>query len=329
MRRRHFLFALGGAAAWPAAAPLAARAQQLELPVIGVLNSASPQAYTARMEAFHEGLSELGYSEGRGLTLEYRWAEGHYDRLPSMATDLVQRHVAVIAAITTPCAVAAKAATSTIPIVFEVGGDPRELGLVSSLSRPTENLTGVTLLNRELGPKRLELVHELVPSVHRVAGLLNPSNPNTELLKNDLAAAARKLDLELHLFYAGSEEEFGSVFSAIQRLGLGALLIGTDPFFNGRSRQLAALAMQHSMPAIYQYRDFTVAGGLASYGASFIEPMKLVGSYVARVVKGTRPADLPVQQSTKIELMINLKTAKALGLTLPPALLARADEVIE
>jgi ABC-type uncharacterized transport system substrate-binding protein len=326
MRRREFISLLGGAAAWP----LMARAQQrATLRVVGVLNSASPQAYATRMEAFHQGLSELGYSEGGNITFEYRWAEGHYDRLRSMAADLVQRRVTVLAAITTPCAVAAKAATSTIPIVFEVGGDPRELGLVTTLSRPTENLTGVTLLNRELGPKRLELLHELVPSVRRVAGLLNPSNPNSERLKNDLTSGAHALDFELHAFYASSDEEFGSVFSAIQRLRMGALLIGTDPFFNGKSKQLAALAMQNSIPAIYQYRDFTLAGGLASYGASFVEPLKVVGNYVGRVLKGARPADLPVQQSTKIELIINLKTAKALGLAVPAAVLARADEVIE
>jgi ABC-type uncharacterized transport system substrate-binding protein len=218
MKRREFVAALGGAIAWP----LAARAQQRATPpIIGVLNSASPQAYASRMDAFHQGLNELGYTEGRDLTFEYRWADGHYDRLPSMALELVQRPVAVLAAITTPCAVAAKAATSTIPIVFEVGGDPRELGLVTALSRPTENLTGVTLLNRELGPKRLELVHELAPSARRVAGLLNPSNPNSERLKTDLTSAAQALDLELHAFYARTEEEFGPVFSAIQRLGVG------------------------------------------------------------------------------------------------------------
>ena len=326
MRRRDFITLLGGTAAWP----LAARAQQpAKLPVVGVLNSASPQAYATRMDAFHQGLSEVGYSEGRDLAFEYRWAEGHYDRLPAMAAELVERRVAVLAAITTPCAVAAKAATSTIPIVFEVGGDPRELGLVTGFDRPTGNLTGVALLNRELGPKRLELLHELVPSARRVAGLLNPSNPNSERLKNDLASAAHMLDLELQVFYAGSEEEFDSVFSSIRRLRLGALVIGTDPFFNGRSKQLAALAMEYSIPAIYQYRDFTLAGGLASYGASFVEPLKLVGNYVARVLMGARPADLPVQQSTKIELIINLKTAKALGVQVPDSLSGRADEVIE
>jgi len=310
--------------------PLAPRAQQPATPpVVGVLNSASPQAYATRMEAFHQGLSELGYAQGRNLAFEYRWAEGHYDRLPAMAADLVERRVAVLAAITTPCAVAAKAATSTIPIVFEVGGDPRELGLVTGFDRPTGNLTGVALLNRELGPKRLELLHELVPSARRVAGLLNPSNPNSERLKKDLASAAHMLGLELQVFYASSEEEFDSVFSTIQRLRLGALVIGTDPFFNGRSKQLAELAMQNSIPAIYQYRDFTSAGGLASYGASFVEPLKLAGNYVARVLMGARPADLPVQQSTKIELTINLKTAKALGVRVPDSLSGRADEVIE
>ena len=326
MRRRDFLrFVSGGATVWPLAAP----AQQPAMPVIGLLNSTSPQAYAARIAAFRQGLQESGYVEGRNVRIEYRWAEGRYDQLPSMAAELVQRQVTVLAAITTPSALAAKAATPTIPVVFEVGGDPVELELVASLSRPTGNLTGVSLLNSELGPKRLELLHELVPAVRSVAALLNPGNPNTETLTKDLQAAAHSLGLELHILHARSDEEFESVFADILRLRAGALFIGTDPFFNGRSGQLAALAMQHSLPAIYQYREFAAAGGLMSYGGSFTEPLRLVGIYVGRVLKGEKPSDLPVQQSTKVELIINKKTAKALGVTIPLAVLGRADEVIE
>jgi putative ABC transport system substrate-binding protein len=323
--RRNFIAALGYATAWP----FAALGQQAAMPVIGLLNSASAQAYAARIAAFRQGLGETGYLEGQNVAIEYQWAEGQYDRLPSMAAELVRRRVAVIAAITTPCALAAKTATTTIPIVFEVGGDPVELGLVASLNRPGGNLTGVGLLNAELGPKRLELLHELVPAAAIVAVIVNPANPNSEALLADLQSTAHSLGLELHVLRASSDPELEAVFATLAQSRAGALLIGTDPFFNSRSVKLAAFAMHQSIPVIYQYREFAAAGGLLSYGASFTEPLHLAGVYVGRLLKGEKPADLPVQQVTKVELIINLKTAKELGLSIPLPLLGRADEVIE
>jgi putative ABC transport system substrate-binding protein len=323
--RRDFIAALGCATAWP----FAALTQQAAMPTVGLLNSASAQAYAARIAAFRQGLGETGYVEGQNVAIEYQWAEGQYDRLPSMAAELVRRHVAVIAAITTPCALAAKTATTTIPIVFEVGGDPVELGLVASLNRPGGNLTGVGLLNAELGPKRLELLHELVPAAAIIAVIVNPANPNSEALLAGLQSTAHSLGLELHVLRASSDPELEAVFTTLAQSRAGALLIGTDPFFNSRSVKLAAYAMHQSIPVIYQYREFAAAGGLMSYGASFTEPLRLAGVYVGRILKGEKPADLPVQQVTKVELIINLKTAKALGLTIPLPLLGRADEVIE
>jgi putative ABC transport system substrate-binding protein len=329
IERRTFLSALGGAAASSLLRPGVARAQQQATPLVGMLNSATPQSYASRVAAFLQGLSETGYAEGKNVAIEYRWADGQYDRLPSLAAELVRHQVNVIAAITTPAALAVKAASTAIPTVFEVGGDPVELGLVASLSRPGGSVTGVSLLNAELGPKRLELLHELVPTAATVAALLNPANPNTGPLSKDLQAAAHSMGLDLHIVHAGAEGDFGAAFQTIGQLRAGALFIGTDPLFNGHSGELAASALRLGIPAIYQYRDFAAAGGLLSYGGSFTEPLRLVGMYTGRVLKGEKPADLPVQQSTKVELYINLKTAKALGLTVPLSLLGRADEVIE
>ena len=323
MKRREFIAAIGVAVVgWP-------RAARAQLPVVGVLSSTSPRAYASRIAAFNQGLGEAGYVEGKNVAIEYRWAEGQYDHLPSLAAELVRLQVNVIAAITTPVALAVKKATTTIPTVFEVGGDPVELGLVASLSRPGGNLTGVSLLNAELGPKRLELLHQVVPTAKTVAVLANPANPNTKSLSKDLEAAAKSMGLQLHVLRAGAESDFETAFQTISQLHAGALFIATDPFFNGRSSQLAALAIQHGIPAIYQYRDFAAAGGLLSYGSSYTEPLRLVGNYTGRILKGNKPSELPVQEPTKVELFINLKTAKALGLTVPPTLLARADEVIE
>jgi len=326
MRRREFITLLGGAAAWP----FAARAQQPPMPVIGFLSSGWPDVYLYqdRARAFRLGLSETGYVEGRDVTIEYRWAEGQYDRLPALAADLVGRRMAVIFA-NTPAHLAAQAATTTIPIVFVSGGDPVDLGLVTSLSRPGGNLTGVSILNVELTPKRLELLHELVPTATIVAALVNPSNRNAEALSRELQAAARTIGLQLHILHASTELEIEAAFSRLTQLGAGGLVIGADPFFNGRNGQIAALAIRHAVPAIYQYRDFAAAGGLMSYGASATDAYHLAGAYVGRILKGEKPADLPVHQSTKVELIINLKTVRLLGLEVPATLLARADEVIE
>jgi putative tryptophan/tyrosine transport system substrate-binding protein len=326
MNRRDLIALLGGAAlAWP----LAARAQQKAMPVIGYLNGAALADSSDLVAAFKQGLSETGYVEGSNVTIVYRWAEGLYDQLPALANDLVQRHVTVIAATSTPVALAAKAATATLPIVFTIGGDPVKVGLVASLARPGGNLTGVTRFNVDLGPKRLELLHEFVPGATRVALLVNPRNPNTETLSKDLQEAARVLGLQIDILQASAESEFNAVFETLVQRRLGALVIGSDPFFNSRSEQLAALTARHAVPAIYQYRKFPEAGGLMSYSASNTESHRKLGAYVGRVLAGAKPADLPVEQSTKVELIINLKAAQALGLTVPQSILARADEVIE
>jgi putative ABC transport system substrate-binding protein len=327
MRRREFITLLGGAAvAWP----IAARAQQSAMPVIGFLSSASPDAYTLRLHAFREGLREAGYVEGRNVEVEYRWSEGQNDKLPVLAAELVHHRVAVIvAAGGGPAATAAKKATATIPIVFGVAVDPVEAGLVASLNRPGGNSTGVTTLNVELGPKRLELLHELMPTTTVVALLVNPTNANSEAISGSLQAAARALGLQLHVLHASAERDFDAAFAALMRLRAGALVIGPDIFFLARSEQLAALTVRHAMPAIFQYRPFAAAGGLMSYGTDETEYYRLVGIYAGRVLKGERPSDLPVQQATKVELIINLKTAKALGINVPLPLIGRADEVIE
>ena len=326
VRRREFITLLGGAAAtWPTAS----RGQQPSVPVVGLLNSTSQQAYASRIAAFHKGLSEAGFIEGKNVAFDYRWADGQYNRLPSLAAELIDRPVNVIAAITTPAALAVKSVRTTIPTVFEVGGDPVELGLVASLSRPGGNFTGVSLLNAELGPKRLELLHQLVPTATTVAVLVNPANPNTETLSKALTSAAQSMGLQIHILDAGADRDFDMVFQTISRLRADALMIATDPFFNGRSAQLAAMALRQALPTIYQYRDFAIAGGLLSYGGSFTEPLRLVGIYTGRILKGEKPSDLPVQESTEVELIINLKTAKTLGISVPLALIGRADEVIE
>ena len=327
MQRRQFITLLGGgAAAWP----LAAHAQQPTLPVVGFLNAASAQNYTRQLAAFLKGLGESGYVDGRNVAVEYRWAEGQNDRLPAMAADLVHRQVAVIAATSTPAALAAKAATTTIPIIFELGSDPVQLGLVASLSRPGGNVTGVTNANMGIAPKRLQLLHELLPTARIMALLVNPAEPAlAETYTKEVQAAARNFGLELHVLNATSEGDFDVAFSKLTQLRAGGLVIGGGAFFTSRTEQLAALSVRHAVPAIYYNRRFAVAGGLLSYGADSTDAYRLAGIYTGRVLKGDKPADLPVQQATKVELYINLKTAKALGLTIPNTLIGRADEVIE
>jgi putative tryptophan/tyrosine transport system substrate-binding protein len=324
MKRRKFMTLLSGAVAWP----LAARAQQPAMPVIGFLNSASAQAYARPLAAFREGLNTTGYVEGRNVAIEYRWADGQYDRLPAMAAELVERRVAVIAA-NGPAVPLAKAATATIPIVFTAGFDPIELGLIASLNRPGGNLTGVSILNAELGPKRLELLRELLPTATTVALLINPNNPSAETVSRELQAVARTIGLKIHVLHASTEAELDAAFASLGQLHAGALAIGNDPFFNSRSAHLAALTNRHAMRAIYQYREFAAAGGLMSYGGSLADSYRQAGIYAGRILAGAKPGDLPAQQSTKVELIINLKTANVLGLTVPLPLLGRADEVIE
>jgi ABC-type uncharacterized transport system substrate-binding protein len=298
------------------------------MPVIGFLNGASPGPYAQFAAAFRQGLSDTGYVEGRNVAIEYRWAEGQYERLGAMAADLIGRQVAVIVC-NTAAAHAAKALTTTTPIVFSTGGDPIRFGLVTSLSRPGGNVTGVANLNVELGPKRLELLRELVPSATVIALLVNPINPNSAQLSRNLQTAARDLRLTLHVLNASTDRDFDTVFAALGQLRAGGLVIGPDALYNSRNEQLAALAVRHAVPTISQFNDFAAAGGLMSYGGSLTDAYHRVGAYTGRILNGEKPADLPVQQSTKVELIINLKTANALGLTVPPALLARADEVIE
>jgi putative ABC transport system substrate-binding protein len=326
MRRRDFVALLGGAAtAWP----LTARGQQAVMPVIGVLSTRAPGADPHLLTALHRGLKEAGFVDGQNLRIEHRFAANQYDRLPTLAADLVGRRVVLIVSMGTPAAPAAKAATATIPVVFGVGDDPVQLGLVESLAHPGGNLTGVTTLSGELGSKRLELLRELVPTAALVGVLVNPTNVNAEAVLKDLQTAAGAIGLQIHLLRASTEHEIESAFATLLELRTEGLMVGTDPFFNSRSEQLARLALRHAVPTVFQFREFAVAGGLMSYGGSITEVYRLVGIYVGRILKGEKPAELPVQQVTKVELLINLKTAKALGLNVPEALLARADEVIE
>jgi putative ABC transport system substrate-binding protein len=326
MRRREFITVLGGAATWP----LAARAQQKTMPVIGVLLPTSTSPSAPLIGAFRQGLSEAGYVEGQNVAIEYRYAEDHYDRLPALAADLVDRKVDLIVANSPPAALAAKSATSTIPIVFRGGADPVGDGLVASLARPGGNLTGVSMLLDELTAKRLVLLTELVPRAQVIALLMNPSNrTSAERVIREVEEAARTRGSQLHVLKAGSEGEIDTAFASLVELQAGALVVAADPFLSSRREQIVALASRHAVPSIYAWREFTAAGGLISYGASLTSAFRLVGHYAGKVLKGTKPADLPVQQPTTFELVINLKTAKALGLAVPPTVLAIADEVIE
>ena len=324
MRRRDFIILLAGAmGGWPSAA----RAQQKAMPVIGFLGTTSRDA--PFVAAFLEGLAETGYVEGQNAAIEYRWAEGRYDRLPSLAADLVGRNVDLIAVASVPSARAAKSATSTIPIVFAVGTDPVEDGLVASLARPGGNLTGVTFMMTKLNPKRLELLSELVPQARVIALLVNPSNPSAERTMRDVQEAARAKGVQLLILKAGTESEIDAAFASFVQQHAGALLVGNDPFFYSRREQLGALALRHAVPAIYEAREYVAAGGLISYGTSLTAANRLRGIFVGKILNGAKPADLPVQQPTKFELVVNLNTAKALGLTVPQSILMRTDEVIE
>jgi putative tryptophan/tyrosine transport system substrate-binding protein len=326
VRRREFIAAVGCAAAWP----LVARAQQSIMPVIGYLSSFPADTNPDFTQAFRRGLNDAGFVEGRNITIEYRWAEeGRYDRLPMMAADLVGRRVAVLFASPIPAALAAKAATVTTPIVFAIGSDPVETGLVASLNRPGGNVTGATFLSVELGAKRLELLRDLVPKITSIALLVNSNNPNAAPQTKDMRAATTALGLRLNILSAGSQSDVDNAFATLVQQRTDALVVSADPFFISHRDQLVALAVRHSVPAIYYAREFTAAGGLISYASSFADSFRQAATYVGRILRGEKPADLPVMQPTKFELVINLKTAKALGLNVPDRLLALADEVIE
>ena len=327
MRRRGFITLLGGAAA---AWPLRTWSQQSAIPVIGFLGATRPRLYAPVVTAFRQGLKEIGYVEGENVLIEYRWAEGELDRLPALAAELVNRRVAVIAATSTPAAFAAKRTTTTIPIVFEVGFDPVEVGLVASLNRPGGNLTGVTNSGVEVAAKQVELLHELVPTATSIALLVNPSNPAlTERQLRDTQVTAAKLGLQFNVVKASAEGDFDAVFATLTQLRAGSLVIGADALFIEQSKQLAELAVRHAIPASFHFREFVAAGGLISYGGSITDAHRLAGIYAGRILKGDNPADLPVVQVNKLELVINLKTARALGITVPLTLQAAADEVIE
>ncbi len=324
MQRREFVTLLGGAAAWP----IAARAQR-QVPVIGYLNSGSPEANASRLTGFKAGLNEAGYAEGRNVAIEYRWAEDQNDRLPALADDLVARQVAVIVTNATPATLAAKTATQTIPIVFNVSVDPVRFGLVAAFNRPGGNLTGISVLNVAVTAKRVELLHELVPNADLVAMLANPTNPFTETETKEMRSGTQSLGLPLQVAYASKETDFEAAFDSLVRQHAGALVVSADPLFTFHDKQIVALAARNGIPAMYPWRSYPAAGGLVSYGTNPVEAWRQVGIYVGEILKGAKSADLPVQQVTKLELVINMKTAKTLGLTVPISLLARADKVIE
>jgi putative tryptophan/tyrosine transport system substrate-binding protein len=326
MKRREFISLVGGAAVvWP----LAAWAQQPAMPVIGFMNGTSPQGYGHFVAAFRQGLVETGYIEGQNVAIEYRWAEGQYERLQALAADLIHRRVAVIVATSTPANVVAKRATTEIPIVFTTSSDPVEIGLVASLDRPGGNVTGAVTLNVEVVSKRLELLHELVPTASVVAVLVNPANPNAKTQSGALQVAARTIGLQIETVNATTESEIDAAFAQVAERRTGALLVDTDAFLFSRRAQLVGLTKRYAIPTIFDRREYAEAGGLVSYGGSVEDVYRLAGIYTGRILKGEKPADLPVIQSTKLQLIVNLKAANGLGMTAPPSLLARADEVIE
>jgi putative ABC transport system substrate-binding protein len=326
IRRREFITLLGGTtASWP----LVARAQQSAMPVVGFMSSASAASWVHFVAAFHDGLKATGFIEGQNVAIDFRWADGHYDKLPMIAAELVRRKVAVIvAAGGAPAVLPAVAATPTIPIVFSTGGDPIKLGIVRSLNRPAGNATGVYVFAADIEPKRLGILRELVPTSALIGVLLNPNNPNAETQSSDIQEAARTIGQKIQILYAGTEEALGTTFMTLTQMRADALLVGGDPFFNNR-RNLLSLLATHGIPTVYDQREFVQAGGLMSYGTSLLDGYRQIGIYTGRILKGEKPADLPVVQSTKFELVINLNAAKVLGLEVPPTLLARADEVIE
>jgi putative ABC transport system substrate-binding protein len=324
MRRREFILAFGAAAA---AWPLKGRAQQPALPVVGFMNLSTARPFME--DAVRQGLIESGYAAGRNVTIEYHWANGHDDRLSAFAADLVRRRVSVIVAAGTPAALVAKAVTTPIPVVFETAGDPVKLGLVTSLNRPGRNITGVTQLSSELVSKRLGLLHDLIPAARDIGFLINPADPRAETQTSEMQQAARTIGLQIHILNASSDAEIDTAFARLPELRLGALVVGTGDLFSRQAERLAALVARQGVPAIYQYREYVAAGGLISYGASLTDSYRQVGVYAGLILKGEKPAELPVTRATKFELVINLKTAKALGLAIPPGVLAIADEVIE
>ena len=326
MRRREVVMLLGGAAAWT----LPARAEQPAMPVIGFLGPESPGHFASRLEAFREGLAETGFTEDRNVAIEFRWAEGQYNRLPGLAADLVNSQVNVVVAPGgAPVALAAKSATTAIPIVFEMGGDPVVLGIVDSLARPGGNLTGVSSLSVEVSPKRLEFMHEVLPTAAVFAVVANPTSPTAPLQLKNLYTASETLGVQLHVLHANTEREFDSAFTALSKLRAAGLVFTSDPYFANRSQQLAALAVRHAVPAITQSRDFPMAGGLMSYGGDFTQSHRQTGIYAGRILKGEKPSDLPVQLVTEVELFLNLKAAAALGITIPPSMISSAEVVIE